>query len=67
MSGKCCSLCWRENLRKLISLCALNDIVENKHSAMIAAFEDKYILILRLLVMQYLIDFECHRLTRPHI
>jgi hypothetical protein len=44
--GQWSGLHGRVNLRKLISFCALDDIVENEHGAMVTAFEDKYILIL---------------------
>lgn len=54
-------------LRKLIALGALNDIVQHEHSAMITGFENEHILIFGFLMMQDLVDFECHRLTWPHV
>ncbi len=57
----------RWDIRKLVSFCTLNNIVQDKYCAMIAAFEDKHILIFRFLMVQYLIHFECHSLAWPHI
>jgi hypothetical protein len=57
----------REDARKLISFCTLNDIVQHKYGAMVAAFKDKHILKFRFLMVQYLVDFEGHGLTRPHV
>jgi hypothetical protein len=34
---------------------------------MVAAFEDKDVLVFGLLMVQYLVDFQGHCLTRPHV
>lgn len=56
-----------DNLRKFIALGALNDIVQHEHSAMIAGFKNEHVLIFGFLMVQDLVDFECHGLTGPHV
>lgn len=56
----------RGNARELITLSALDDIVEHKDGAVIAALEDKNILVLGFLVVQDLVDLEVHGLAGPH-
>jgi hypothetical protein len=53
-------------IRELITLGALDDVVKNKNGAIVAALEDKNVLILGLLVVENLVDSEVHGLTRPH-
>lgn len=53
-------------VRELITLGALDDIVQDEDSAVVAALEDEDILILGLLVVQDLVDLEAHSLTGPH-
>lgn len=55
------------NSRKLVPLGALDDIVQHQHRPMIARLEDENILILALLMVQDLIDLECHGLAGPHV
>ena len=55
------------SIRELISLCALNDIVQDEDGAMVAALEDHNILIFRLLVVEDLVDTEGHGLAGPHL
>lgn len=52
--------------RELITLGALNDVVQNEDCAIITAFEDEDILVFRLLVVKDLVDLQGHGLTRPH-
>lgn len=54
-------------IREFIPLCALDDIVQNKDSSIVARLENEDVLVLRLLVVENLIDLEGHGLTRPHI
>ena len=56
-----------EGVRKLVPLCALYDIVKDQYCAMIAGFKDEDVLILGFLVVEDLVDFESHGLTRPHV
>jgi hypothetical protein len=55
------------SIRELITLGALDDVVKNKDGAIVAALEDKNVLILGLLVVEDLVDPEVHGLTRPHL
>ena len=55
------------DLRKLIILRALDGVVQDKHSTMVARFKDEYILVFGFLVVQNIVDFEGHCLARPHI
>jgi hypothetical protein len=57
----------RENIRELIPLGALDDVVQNENGAVVGALEDKHILVLGLLVVQDLVDLEVHGLAGPHI
>jgi hypothetical protein len=51
---------------ELIALSALDDIVKDEDGAVVAALEDKHILVLGLLVVQDLVDLEAHGLAGPH-
>lgn len=55
------------DVRELIPLSALDDIVQDEDSAVVAALEDEDILVLGLLVVQDLVDLKAHGLTRPHV
>ena len=55
------------DLRELIALGALNDIVENKDGTVVGRFEDEDVLVLALLVVQDLLDLEGHGLAGPHV
>lgn len=55
-----------ENIRELIALGALDDVVQDQDGAVVAALEDEDILVLGLLVVQDLVDLEVHGLTGPH-
>lgn len=57
----------RENIRELVPLGALDDIVKNENGAVVGALEDKDILVIGLLVVQDLVDLEVHGLAGPHI
>lgn len=52
---------------KLISLGALNDIVQDQDGSVIAGFEDEDILILGFFVVDDVLDLESHRLAGPHL
>lgn len=52
---------------ELVSLGALNDIVQNQNGAIVGGLEDEDILIFALLVVEDLLDFQGHSLARPHI
>lgn len=52
---------------ELIPLGTLNDIVEDKHSAIVGGLEDEDVLIFALLVVDDIFDFEGHSLARPHL
>lgn len=55
------------DIRELIALSALNDIVQNEDSAVIGTLENENILVLRFLMMKDLLDLEGHGLARPHV
>ena len=52
---------------ELIALGALDDVVQNQHGTVVAAFEDQHILVLGLLVVQDLVDLKVHGLAGPHL
>jgi len=52
---------------EFVALSALNDIVEDEDSAVVAALEDQDILVFGLFVVQDLVDLEDHSLARPHV
>ena len=54
------------NIRKLIPLGALNDIVQDQHGAVVAALEDQDVLVLGFLVVEDLVDLQGHSLAGPH-
>lgn len=54
------------DVRELVTLSALDDVVENEDHAIVGGLEDENILVLALLVMNDLLDLEGHGLTRPH-
>lgn len=55
------------HIRELVPLSALDDIVQNQHGTVVAALEDQDVLVLGLLVVQDLVDFEGHGLAGPHV
>lgn len=50
-------------VRELISLGALDDVVQNKDGAVVGGFEDQDILVLALLMVEDLLDLEGHGLA----
>ena len=54
------------NVRELVALSALNDVVEHKNHTVVGGLEDEDILVLALLVVDDLLDLEGHGLTGPH-
>jgi hypothetical protein len=51
---------------ELITLGALDNVVQDKDAAVVGGLEDQDILVLGLLVVQDLLDLEVHSLTGPH-
>ena len=51
---------------KLVALGGLDDVVKHEYHAVVAGLEDEDILVLGLLVVHNLVDFQCHGLTGPH-
>jgi hypothetical protein len=45
------------DVRELIALRALYDVVQDQHGAIVARLEDKHVLVLALFVMEDLVDF----------
>lgn len=54
-------------IRELVALSALDNIVEDKDGAVVAALKDHDILVLRFLVVEDLVDPEVHGLAGPHL
>lgn len=54
-------------VRELITLGALNDIVEDQNGTVVGGFEDEDVLVFALLVVDDVLDLQCHSLTRPHV
>lgn len=52
---------------ELITLGALDDIVEDEDVAMVSGLEDQDILVQALLVVEDLLDLEGHGLAGPHV
>jgi hypothetical protein len=52
---------------KLISLGALNDIIKDEDGSIVGRLENQDILVLTLLVVKNILDFESHGLARPHV
>jgi hypothetical protein len=52
---------------ELVSLGTLDDIVEDQDSAIVGGLEDQDVLVLALLVVDYLFNFESHSLAGPHL
>ena len=52
---------------KLVTLGALDNIIENQDIAVIGRFEDEDILVFALLVVKDLLDLEGHGLAWPHV
>jgi hypothetical protein len=57
---------FRKDVRELIALSALDDVVENEDHAVVGGLEDEDVLVQALLVVDDLLDLEGHGLTRPH-
>ena len=55
------------SVREFIALSALDDVVQNQDSAVVAALKDENILVLRSLVVEDFLDLEGHGLTGPHV
>ena len=51
---------------ELITLGALDNVVQDENGTVVAALEDEDILVLGLLVVDDLVDLEAHGLTGPH-
>ena len=54
-------------VREFVALGALDDIVQNKHGAVVGRFEDQDVLVLALLVVENVLDLEGHGLAGPHV
>jgi hypothetical protein len=52
-------------VRKLVPLRALDHVVQHQHVAVVRRLEDEHVLVLRLLVVQYLLDPQRHCLAGP--
>jgi hypothetical protein len=52
---------------ELVTLGALNDIVEDEDGAIVGGLEDQDILVFALLVVEDVLDLESHSLARPHL
>jgi hypothetical protein len=52
---------------KLITLGALDDVVENENSAIVGRFEDENVLVFAFLVVDDILDLQSHGLARPHV
>ena len=55
------------DVRELVSLSALDDIVKDEDGAVVAALENENILVLGFLVVEDLVDLEVHGLAGPHV
>lgn len=55
------------NLRELVTLGALDDVVQDQNITVVTALKDQDVLVLRFLVVQDLVDFQSHRLAGPHV
>jgi hypothetical protein len=51
---------------ELITLGALDDVVQNEDGTVVAGVEDQDVLVLGLLVVQDTVNLEAHGLARPH-
>ena len=58
---------FEQDVRKFVTLSALDNIVQDEHGSVVTRFEDKDILVFGLLMVQDLVDLEGHCLARPHI
>lgn len=57
---------WKnENIRELITFCALDDTIQDKDISVRLGLEDEDVLVERLFDVQDLADFQGHGLTRP--
>lgn len=57
----------RVDIRKLVPLGTLNDVVQYENSPVVSRLKDQHILVLGFLVVQDLFDLERHGLARPHV
>jgi len=55
------------DIRELIPLGTLNDVIQHQYGSVVARLEDENVLVLGFLVVKYLVDFEGHGLTGPHV
>jgi hypothetical protein len=63
----CLSLLLYDDVRELIALGALDDVVEYQDGAVVGRLEDEDVLVLALLVVEHLVDLERHGLAGPHV
>jgi hypothetical protein len=54
------------DIRELVTLGALDDVVEDEDGAVVGGLEDEDVLVLALLMVKNLLDLEGHGLTGPH-
>lgn len=52
---------------ELVTLSALDDIVEDEDGSVVGGLEDEDVLILTLLVVEDVLDLQGHSLARPHV
>jgi len=52
---------------ELITLSALDNVVEDKNGSVVGGLEDEDVLVLGLLVVKDLVDLEGHSLSWPHV
>jgi hypothetical protein len=55
------------DVRELIALGALDDVVEDEDGAVVGRLKDEDVLVLALLVVKNLLDLERHGLAGPHV
>ena len=52
---------------ELVPLGALDGIIEDQDGTIVGGFEDQDVLVFAFLVVEDILDLECHSLTRPHV